>query len=122
MASSQKTLVFATIVVAGFHRWKNAPDVVAFLRDPHRHLFHIKGWVTVDHADRDTEFFILKNKLEQSITALYPKLTYLDTIDFGGSSCEMIAVALVDYLNLTACEVSEDGENGALVTKEKLTL
>jgi len=32
-------------------------------------------------------------------------------------SCEMIARELIEHFNLSRCEVSEDGENGAIVTR-----
>ena len=36
--------------------------------------------------------------------------------EFGSRSCEMIAEELIVTFNLSRCEVSEDGENGTIVT------
>jgi hypothetical protein len=37
--------------------------------------------------------------------------------EFGAMSCEMLATELIDKFELTRCEVSEDNENGAFVTR-----
>ena len=43
----------------GYHRWDDAPDCVAFLRNTHRHVFHVKVTVPVQHNDRAIEFFMM---------------------------------------------------------------
>ena len=107
-----KTMVWVTESFVGFHRWKEAPDSHSFLRSYHRHVFHVKIGVAVDHNDRDVEFFALKDYLK----------THLE--DFEGGqfelSCEQIADILVaefvkDGYQIQLAEVSEDGENGATI-------
>lgn len=106
------TEVFCTLQFAATHNWSACPyDEVDFLRWPHRHIFHIKSHKIVSHTDRDEEFIILKNKIAKYLEKKYP------THEFGSQSCEMIAHELVDQFNLSRCEVSEDLENGAIVTK-----
>jgi hypothetical protein len=89
---------------------------VAFLANPHRHIFHFRVWIDVFHNDRDIEFIQFKRWLEN----LYRDSTL--QLDF--KSCEMISDDL--YLQIANrypgrsvwIEVSEDGENGALVKYE----
>jgi hypothetical protein len=94
--------------VAGYHRWQEAPTPVQFLRDWHRHLFHIRLAVEVDHLDRDIEFFTLKEKLNVFLRDHYEGEKF-------DKSCEMIAAELVQVFHAEWAEVSEDGENGAIV-------
>ena len=105
------TVVYATIRVEGFHCWPEAPAEVVFLRQEHRHLFHIKGCVQVQHDDRDVEFILLGRKMLDFFHRAYPDGR------LGSSSCEMLAYHLVTELGLTSCAVSEDGENGAEVSR-----
>ena len=62
---------------------------VSFLASPHRHIFHFQVWIDVVHNDRDIEFIQFKRWLEN---------LYRDRSVW--------------------IEVSEDGENGALVKYE----
>ncbi len=115
--------VFVTLQVEGIHNWPGCPfEEVAYLRDPHRHMFHIKAHKIVTHSDRDVEFIMLKHRVQK-----YLADTYEDAVNqgfgihvFGPMSCEMIAKELIEEFDLCQCEVSEDGENGAIVTVEEL--
>ena len=89
---------------------------VSFLASPHRHIFHFQVWIEVVHNDRDIEFIQFKRWLEN----LYRD----DTLQLDHKSCEMISDDL--YLQIAQkypdraiwIEVSEDGENGALIKYE----
>lgn len=107
--------VYCTLQVEGTHNWPGCPfDEVAYLRDPHRHVFHVKAYKPVTHSDRDTEFIMLKHHIVTYIQSRYfSPLTKL--CEFGPMSCEMIAQELIDWFKLSACEVSEDNENGAIL-------
>lgn len=113
-----KKEVYCTLQVEGLHHWPSCPfEEVSFLRVPHRHLFHIKAYKSVNHLDRDTEFILLKHEILQYLKdAYYNEEKHL--CDFGSMSCEMIAVELVDRFNLSKCSVDEDGENGAIIEEE----
>lgn len=108
--------VFCTLQVEGTHNWPGCPfDEVAYLRDPHRHVFHIKAFKRVSHSDRDTEFIILKHEIAKYLTEKY-QMPHQQLCVFGARSCEMIAEELIKEFDLSRCEVSEDNENGAIVT------
>ena len=89
---------------------------VSFLGTPHRHIFHFRVWISVVHNDRDIEFIQFKRWLEN----LYRQ----GTIQLDYKSCEMMSDDL--YLQIAGrypgrsvwIEVSEDGENGALIKYE----
>ena len=89
---------------------------VSFLGTPHRHIFHFRVWIDVVHNDRDIEFIQFKRWLE--------KLYREETVQLDYKSCEMMSDDL--YLQIAArypgravwIEVSEDGENGALIKYE----
>ena len=107
--------VFVTLQVEGIHCWPECPfDEVDYLRTPHRHMFHIKAQKLVTHSDRDVEFIMLKHRIYEYLRIEYG--TNFDVCLFGSRSCEMIAKELIEEFELTKCEVSEDGENGAIVT------
>lgn len=108
--------VFCTLQVEGLHYWGSCPfEEVAYLRDPHRHVFHVKAYKRVSHDDRDTEFIMLKHAIIEYLNSAYYDSTS-KMLNFGPMSCEMIAVELIESFGLSACEVSEDNENGALVS------
>ena|SRR5580692_2554951 len=109
------TYVYCTTQFEGFHAWKNAPEEVAYLGYPHRHIFHVKVIVKVEHNDRYVEFITLKNNTNFIIKEAQNK-GYFDC------SCEDMADYIARNLkatrnmyNVHSVEVSEDGENGAIV-------
>ena len=107
--------VYCTLQIEGTHNWPDCPyDEVAYLRDPHRHMFHIKAYKQVTHSNRDVEFIMLKHQIRDYIRRTYwmPKTMLCE---FGAKSCEMIAKELIEQFDLVKCEVNEDGENGGIV-------
>lgn len=105
-----KTTIWVTTQFEGFHRWKDAPDEISYLRDFHRHIFHVKLGKEVKHDNREIEFISLKNSIDSYILGIFKgkKFEY---------SCEELARLLLSYVDGDYCEVSEDGENGARVEK-----
>jgi hypothetical protein len=87
---------------------------VSFLAQPHRHIFHFQVGIQVTHNDRDIEFIQFKRWLLN----LYKG----DILQLDFKSCEMIADDLyVPIANrypgrTVTISVSEDNENGALIT------
>ena len=114
-----KSEVYCTLQIEGTHNWPNCPfDEVAYLRDLHRHVFHIKAHKIVNHDNRDTEFIMLKHDIQQFFCEQYGDKTCYEGslfVNFGAMSCEMIARKLIEEFNLCQCEVNEDGENGAIL-------
>jgi len=86
---------------------------VSFLGYPHRHMFHFRVAIKVTHNDRDIEFIQFKRWLEN----LYKD----NVIELDYKSCEMMSDDLFDQIVAKypgrdiKIEISEDGENGALV-------
>jgi hypothetical protein len=91
---------------------------VAFLANPHRHIFHFRVWIDVWHNDRDIEFIQFKRWLE----SLYSGNNTVLALDW--KSCEMIADDLYTQIagrypeRAVWIEVAEDGENGCLIKYE----
>ena len=107
----------------GIHKYPAAltdPQLadVQFLGYPHRHQFHFRVWIDVFHNDRDLEFIQFKRWCE----SLYNGHGAVLSLDH--KSCEMMADDL--YIQIAGrypgrvvhIEVSEDGENGALIKYE----
>ena len=101
--------IWVTTSFEGFHYYKDAPEEVAFLRNLHRHIFHVKVFIEVFHNDRDIEFILFKRFVNKLINELV-----LD----NNKSCEMIADELAGHIKdkypgrRLIIEVSEDNENG----------
>jgi hypothetical protein len=113
--------IWVTFQKEGIHCYPDAatnPDLedVSFLAHPHRHIFHFRVEVPVEHNDRDIEFIQFKRWCEAQ---------YDDgTLELNHKSCEMLAQELgeniletynVSWVNVM---VSEDDENGATVVME----
>lgn len=100
-----------------FHRWKDAPEEVKFLRDYHRHIFKVQCAIAVKHNERELEFFMVKSKLDKFIRDNWWGLYFDD-------SCETIAEEIIGYIRKEygerpiSVEVTEDGENGAILHSE----
>ena len=88
---------------------------VSFLGYPHRHIFHFRVWISVQHNDRDIEFIQFKRWLE----SLYNGQGAVLSLDY--KSCEMMSDDLYDMISQEYpdreiwIEVSEDGENGSFI-------
>jgi hypothetical protein len=97
----------------GIHKYPNAPEEVAFLRYPHRHLFHVSVTIDVFHDDRELEFFIFQHQISDYIKVRGDTLNY--------RSCEMISKELLEHVmemypgRSIEVRVFEDGENGSVV-------
>lgn len=104
--------------VEGLHHWPEAPDAVAFLRNPHRHTFYVTLTIDVRHDDRELEFILVKRALEAH---LKPMERAARAGEVSTNSCEHIAGGVLAWAlgafgdRSMMCEVSEDGENGAIV-------
>jgi len=100
----------------GFHFYPNAGLIdnrIQFLESEHRHIFKIEVKISVNHLDRELEFFLVKWALQE----------FIKTGKMNHKSCEMIAVDILEnhlklkYGNNRYYEivVSEDGESDGIV-------
>ena len=121
--SEAKRQIWVTWQREGIHKYPAAltdPALadVQFLGYPHRHIFHFRVWIDVFHNDRDLEFIQFKRWCE----SLYNSDNSVLSLDH--KSCEMIADDLYIQIaqrypgRVVHIEVSEDGENGALIRYE----
>jgi len=114
------TTVVVTTQYEGLHCWPDCPlEEVAFLRDKHRHMFHVRVEVPVTHDDRQLEIIRLKRELRGILQYFAEGIEEGEPFDFGSMSCEMLAKNIAAELHLRTAmpyliEVLEDGENGAV--------
>ena len=106
-----RTYIIIKTQFSATHCWPECPiEDVAYLKNPHRHVFHVKLKIAVFHSDRDVEFINAKNQLNQTLQENW------ENTDLGSLSCEMIAEHLMKFFpNTVYVEVLEDGENGACI-------
>lgn len=113
-----ETFIIVRDQFPALHSWPDCPhEEVAFLKNPHRHIFHVEVKVRVGHDNRAIEFFMLKNALSKMLHDLYSH-RYL-----GSLSCEMLCNNIktdLRYnfpvpLDVHSISVFEDNENGAEV-------
>lgn len=115
-----KNYVVVKAQFEGFHYWKDAPEEVKFLRDLHRHIFHVRVEVPVKHENRDVEIILLKQFINDTCSIL------TEPIKKKGLSCEQIAtmiakiVAMRYDVDRCAVEVLEDNENGGISVYERI--
>jgi len=100
------------IVIERWHRWPAAPEKVAFLRNLHRHLFHVNVRVQQFQDDRDLEYFLLREEVGEIVNGFKWE---------ERTSCEMLALSVkrtleMRYLDrMVQVSVYEDNENGCEV-------
>ena len=112
---SQMSYIRVRTEFEGFHHYPNAGSIdprIQFLENEHRHMFKVEVKISVDHLDRELEFFLVKWALN-------------DFIKSGSQdhrSCEMIAQdILVNHLipkygqRYYEIVVSEDGESDGII-------
>lgn len=117
-----QTTVFCKTKFEGVHCYPGAPDEVAYLRQPHRHIFGINVEIDVFGTDRELEFIMLKHKVDAWVRK---HLNALGVWEMETLSCEQVATQLVSYLGAQyndieqkrdiIISVDEDDENGATV-------
>lgn len=91
-------------------------EEVSYLKDLHRHIFHIRCRKTVSHNDRDVEIIQFKHDVELYLSQYRSDINRCCV--FGSRSCEDIAEELILNFWLTQCEVLEDWENWATLSVE----
>lgn len=100
----------------GWHHYPNAGDIdprIKFLEDDHRHMFKVEVKISVNHNDRELEFFLVKWALNE----------YITESQMNHKSCEMIATDILEYHLIPKYGpdryyeviVSEDGESDGII-------
>ena len=132
--------VYTTFRSEYFHMWE-AEEAPTYLQALHRHLLHFRVEVRVNDSDREIEFIQLGNVAKKVWVSIYrigdppedfwisietKRFEYLcSRIHELEASCEEVAEAMCEYLialydaTFVSVEVSEDGENGSVVTFDK---
>lgn len=113
--------VIVTNNFRGYHKYAEAPNDVAFLREMHRHVFNVKTTIEVFHNERDIEFFQLQSHIEHFVRCRYEHRCgdFIEGIYIN--SCESLAESIMNNLHdvypgrRVRVEVWEDNENGAIV-------
>jgi hypothetical protein len=118
----QQTIIVKTQLEA-LHKWGNIPEdhPSYYLKNLHRHIFHIEMRFKVTHADRDLEFIALKELVEQFICNTFPLCPRSNLFILENGSCEMLGMQLLKEFQGYACywvQVLEDGEMGAITEIE----
>ena len=100
----------------GYHFYPNAGEIdprIKFLENEHRHMFKVEVKISVNHLDRELEFFLVKWALAN----------FIQSGNQNHKSCEMIATDILNN-HLIPCYgedryyevvVSEDGESDGII-------
>jgi hypothetical protein len=86
-------------------------------------MFTIKAFAHVKHADRHLEFFEQQARMRDWVAGTYDAWNndWEYGVNFDTRSCEHIGTEFLrDNSWAYAVEVSEDGENGALIERAQL--
>lgn len=116
-----KTFIKVKLVVEGIHYYPTANRdygiEVDYLRFGHRHNFVIECTMAVSHSNRDKEFLCMKHDIQDWLKeSFYDK--EFRCLNFESMSCEQIGEKILYRFNCDMVEVSEDGENSAIVMRE----
>ena len=100
------------------HSWPDCPiEEVSFLKNPHRHIFHVEIKIKVSHNNRDVEFIQAKRILNEFLQQTYNEK------DIGHLSCEMICEDIQQNFagwSSHSISVFEDNENGAEIIFDEM--
>ncbi len=108
----------------GTHHWPKAEGVVEFLRNKHAHDFKVSISCDVRHNDREIEFYILRNRLDDIVLKGFPQEYGFFVFDSMG--CEQVGTEVLKQLlemypgRNWVVEVWEDSNQGAVVAEECL--
>jgi hypothetical protein len=113
--SNKMTFIKVRFEFEGFHYYPNAGLIdprIKFLENEHRHMFKVEVKISVNHLDRELEFFLVKWALQE----------FIKSGNQNHKSCEMIATDILEnhlipkygerYYEIV---VSEDGESDGIV-------
>lgn len=100
----------------GWHHYPGASTIdkrISFLENDHRHIFKVEVTISVNHTDRELEFFLCKWSLNE----------FINSGDQNHKSCEMIATDILEQHLIPnygenryyLVSVSEDGESDGIV-------
>lgn len=117
--TTAKTYIKVRTEFEGFHFYPGASKIdprISFLEKEHRHMFKVEVKISVNHLDRELEFFLVKWALAQ----------FIEAGNQNHKSCEMIATDILQnhlipkygdnrFYEIT---VSEDGESDGIVVWE----
>lgn len=112
----KKTYIKIRTEFEGYHYYPSAGQIdprIKFLENEHRHMFKVEVKISVDHLDRELEFFLVKWALNE----------YIKGGNMNHKSCEMIATEILEnhlipfYGKDRSYEivVSEDGESDGII-------
>lgn len=120
-ATDMDARIFCTFQQEGWHRCPKAIAKAAgeaYLAHRHRHMFHVRIEVQVD-VSREIEFIGFKRDAQDLFR-------HALAIGEEQQSCEDLAIQMIfavrrlleidDFETPVTVEVSEDGENGAIIT------
>lgn len=122
MKRSKSTTVKCNLQFEGVHCYPEAPLEVAYLREPHRHIFNVEVEVDVFDNDREIEFIMLGHQIKKYIKSF--SHDEYGVVQLGSWSCEKVANAIAgELLDIIPksnqrdiiVTVMEDNENGATV-------
>jgi hypothetical protein len=113
---STKTYIRVRTEFEGYHYYPGAAQIderIRFLESEHRHRFKVEVKISVNHTDRELEFFLVKWALQE----------HIESGNQNHKSCEMIATDILEnhlvplygdnrYYEIT---VSEDGESDGII-------
>lgn len=115
--NKNKKHIWVTAQRAMLHSYPKAHPKVVHLRNIHRHLFKVKVYIEIE-GSRDIEFLMFKDSVEVC-------LEWCENNTKPTRSCEDISDYLHEHLSMEypnreiIINVSEDGENGCLMTYPK---
>lgn len=107
-----KKEIIVRFTIPGTHQWVNAFPQVSFLRNIHRHIFHVAAYFEVHDNDREIEFIYKEREIKAFLLQKYGDN---GECNFGTLSCEDIAMEILVQFHANRVEVNEDGQGGAVI-------
>lgn len=100
----------------GFHYYPNASKIdprIKFLENEHRHLFKVEVKISVNHLDRELEFFLVKWALQEFIQA--GNMNHLSCEMIGDNILKNHLIPSYGSNRYYEIVVSEDGESDGII-------